>query len=83
MKKHLGKVIRSVRTATGSTQESVAERANTTANYMSLIERGVQQPTVFKLYKIAEALDMTASDLLRLVDASIAGRLETVVREKQ
>jgi len=47
----------------GLTQAQLAERVNTSANYIALIETEKKFPTPEKLEKIAEALEIDTPDL--------------------
>jgi len=47
----------------GITQAQLAERVNTSANYIALIETEKKFPTPEKLEKIADALEIDAPDL--------------------
>lgn len=49
------------------TQEELAELADLDPSYISGIERGVRNPTILSVLRIASALDMTISDLTRSV----------------
>ncbi|WP_447890098.1 helix-turn-helix domain-containing protein [Pseudomonas hormoni] len=59
-----GKVLRQRRKEAGLTQEQLAHDADIQRNYVSLIERGVHQPTVAVLFKLASALKCPASAIL-------------------
>lgn len=48
----------------GLSQESLAEKADLDRTYLSDIERGVRNPGIRNVILIAEAMGITASDLL-------------------
>jgi transcriptional regulator with XRE-family HTH domain len=50
------------------TQEKLAERANLDPTYISGIERGVRNPSLLSIVRIAKALGTTASDLSRGIE---------------
>jgi transcriptional regulator with XRE-family HTH domain len=50
------------------TQEALAERANLDPTYISGIERGVRNPSVLSVVRIAKALGVTTSKLMEKVD---------------
>jgi len=62
-KQLLGARIRSLRRGREQTQEQVAERVGLTVNYVSRIERGLENPTLETLLKLAEALRVEPVDL--------------------
>ena len=71
----LGEVVREKRLAAGLSQERLAEAANLHRNYIGLVERGVNAPSVTALDSMARALGCNASDLLRVVEQRLETRL--------
>jgi transcriptional regulator with XRE-family HTH domain len=63
-----GRVVRELRVAKGLSQEQLAERANLHRNFVSLVERGLTKIALDSLYLLADALEMSASELLRLAE---------------
>lgn len=59
----LGQAIRNRRKALHLSQEQLAERLDLHRNYVSLVERGIQNITVETLFKLTEALDCSPNDL--------------------
>lgn len=64
----LGEEVRERRKALGLSQESLAAAADLHVNYLSLIERGINNPTLTKIHSLATALGIKASDLLRATE---------------
>ncbi|MCX6832374.1 MAG: helix-turn-helix transcriptional regulator [candidate division Zixibacteria bacterium] len=62
--KLLGGKVRDRRIKKGLSQEEFADIAGLDRTYVSGIERGVRNPTVRTLKTIADALDMSISELL-------------------
>jgi transcriptional regulator with XRE-family HTH domain len=63
-----GKVLRALRAERGLSQEALALEAGVQRNYVSLIERGVNKPTITIIFKLATALDMKPSQVVELVE---------------
>ena len=63
-----GKVLRALRTERGLSQEALALDAGIQRNYVSLIERGINQPTITIIFKLSAALEMQPSQLIELVE---------------
>ena len=63
-----GKVLRALRAERGLSQEALALEAGVQRNYVSLIERGVNQPTITTIFKLATALEMKPSQVVELVE---------------
>lgn len=59
-----GKVLRQRRKNLGLTQEGLAHEAGVQRNYVSLIERGINQPTITIIFKLATALGCSPSELI-------------------
>jgi transcriptional regulator with XRE-family HTH domain len=60
----LGKKIRALRIAAGLSQERLGEFANLDRTYISGIERGVRNPSIANIQKLAKALKIKTSDLV-------------------
>lgn len=65
MKQRLGSNLRHLREAKKLSQEKFAFEAGIHRTYVSDIERGARNPTITVVEKLAAALGVTASDLLR------------------
>jgi transcriptional regulator with XRE-family HTH domain len=64
-----GRVLRSLRKERGLSQEGLALEADLQRNYVSLIERGINQPTVTTIFKLAVALRLRPSEMVAQVEA--------------
>lgn len=60
----IGNRIRTLRTERGLTQEELAFRINSSATYLSNIERGIKKPSLQKLVDIADILKVTLNDFI-------------------
>ena len=63
-----GRVLRTWRVERGLSQEALALEAGIQRNYVSLIERGINQPTITIIFKLAAALAMKPSQVIELVE---------------
>lgn len=66
-----GQVLRTIRKKQKLSQEKLAFQSNLDRTYISMLERGVHQPTLNSLLSIASALNMKASELVELVEKEI------------
>ena len=66
IEKVLGKRIAEIRKSNGLTQESLAEKTGYSVEFISLVERGLNAPSVAGLAKIAKALKVEVKDLFDL-----------------
>lgn len=65
----LGLNVRRQREAKELTQENLAERAGLDPTYISGIERGLRNPGIKNVAKLAKALGLTTAELCKGVDA--------------
>ncbi|OMF33749.1 transcriptional regulator [Paenibacillus sp. FSL H8-0548] len=56
-----GQILKSIRKKQKVSQEELACRSNLDRTYISMLERGIHQPTLNSLLAIAAALDMKAA----------------------
>jgi transcriptional regulator with XRE-family HTH domain len=66
-----GKVLRELRKQAGLTQEQLALEADIQRNYVSLIERGINQPTITIIFKLAAGLKCRPSTLISEVESLV------------
>ncbi len=66
-----GKVLRTLRKRAGLTQEQLALDADIQRNFVSLMERGINQPTIRMLFKLGKVLGMPPSAILSLVEEEL------------
>jgi transcriptional regulator with XRE-family HTH domain len=59
-----GKHLRKLRDDRKMTQEDLADKANLHPTYIGQIERGLRNPSLVNLYKLAKALNVKAGELL-------------------
>ena len=67
----VGKVIQKYREKKGLSQEVVSGFADIGRTHLSAIERGVRKPTLDTFFKIAEAMEIAPSELMRLIETEI------------
>ena len=64
-------VIRRYREKKGLSQEVLSSFADIGRTHLSAIERGTRKPTLETFFKISEALEMNASDLMKAIEDEI------------
>lgn len=64
-----GLVLRELRKRQALSQEELAHQADLERNYVSLLELGRNSASVKTIFKLAQALDVTVSEFMGLVDA--------------
>jgi transcriptional regulator with XRE-family HTH domain len=66
-----GLVLQELRIAGGLTQDALAELAGTERSHISALERAEKGPALATLFKLATALNISASELIGLVERKI------------
>ncbi len=64
----LGKVIRRLRTKRGLSQEVLSGLAGIARTHLTMIENGAKAPNLETLWRIAQAMDLPASQLLYMAE---------------
>ena len=64
----VGKVIQEYREKRGLSQEVVSGLADIGRTHLSAIERGVRKPTLETFFRIADALSILPSELVKLIE---------------
>ena len=70
--KAFGLVINQMRKELGLPQEALADEASLDRTFISQLETGTKQPSLTTIFRLAAALRVEASDLLRRVEASLS-----------
>lgn len=65
------KVLRELREANHISQEKLAEYCDLDRTYISLLERGLRQPTITTVFKLAKALNISPTKLIEKVETQI------------
>jgi transcriptional regulator with XRE-family HTH domain len=68
-----GEVLRDYRTKTGISQEALALKADLDRTYISLLERGLRQPTLKTLFRLAGVLEIAPSTIVARISSKIGG----------
>jgi transcriptional regulator with XRE-family HTH domain len=63
-----GRAIAARRRRAGLTQEALAEACGLHATYISQLERGLKSPTLRVLFRLAEAMGVSPSALVKAVE---------------
>ena len=74
LSKLFGSAVRARRNAAGISQEKLAERSGLHPTYVSMIERGVRNPTLEVASRIAKALKVGLAPLIKDVEKRSVGK---------
>lgn len=64
----IGNTLRELRELANLSQEKLAEYCVLDRTYISLLERGLRQPTISTIFKIADALDISPSEIIKTIE---------------
>jgi transcriptional regulator with XRE-family HTH domain len=67
-----GHVVRGLRTEQGLSQEALGHATDSGRTYVSELERGIKGPSLKMVFRLAAALDVNPSELVRLVERSLS-----------
>lgn len=81
--KALGVAVKTARVRLGLSQEGLADRAKLDRSYMSQIERGIKNATLASIHRIANALGLSASELVQRMEAVLAEGAQQIAAETQ
>ena len=70
----VGQAIRAARDQRGVSQEALGYEAGLHRTYVSDVERGTRNPTVWTLRRLAEKLNTTPSEILRRAESFTQGQ---------
>jgi transcriptional regulator with XRE-family HTH domain len=76
MAEAVGLAVRRVRYQRGNSQEELADQSDLDRTYISGVERGVRNPSLASLVRIAEALDVRLSRLVTIAEQIQSGRIK-------
>jgi len=68
LEQSFGKVLKSLRIKNKMSQEELAFQSDLDRTYISMLERGIHLPTIPTLFALAKALQIKASDFIRMVE---------------
>ena len=66
-----GEVIRDLRKVKQISQETLADASNLDRSFISMLECGHKQPSLVTIFQLAKAFNITASNILSLVEEKI------------
>lgn len=72
--KRFGEAVRACREAIGISQEKLAARCGLHRTYVAGVERGIRNPSLRSIAKIAGGLQMTLSALFKRMESMAPGR---------
>jgi transcriptional regulator with XRE-family HTH domain len=76
MAEAVGLAVRRVRKQHGNSQAELAWQADLDRTYISSVERGLRNPSLASLGRIADALDIRLSRLLTIAELIQSGRIK-------
>lgn len=75
--KQFGKVLRELRNRTGLSQEQLGLECNLDRTFISLLERGLRQPTLTTLFVLAHKLNVSPVEIVRKIEDEFSKQTES------
>ncbi len=66
-----GSVLRQLREDAGISQQDLALECDLDRTYISLLERGLRQPTISTVFSLSDQLDISPSKFIKLVESEL------------
>ena len=70
LEKVFGEVLQDLRKKRGFSQEELGFEADCHRTYISLLERGLRNPTLATIFQLADALEVKPSEIIRHIESS-------------
>ncbi|WP_276358083.1 helix-turn-helix domain-containing protein [Cohnella caldifontis] len=71
------KILKTLRINNKLSQEELAFRSNLDRTYISMLERGIHQPTISTLFALSKALNIKASVIIQHVELECENKNES------
>ena len=71
LRKYFGEVIKELRTQKKLSQEKLALDSDIDRTYLSLLERGLRNPTLRVVFALAKTLELSSSELVALIEQKV------------
>ncbi len=68
LKQAFGKVLKQLRSDSGVSQQELADNCDIERAYISRLERGLFQPSITIIFKVADYFEMKPAQLIEMVD---------------
>lgn len=75
--KQFGKVLRELRNRTGLSQEQLGLECNLDRTFISLLERGLRQPTLTTLFVLAHKLNVSPVEIVQKIEDEFSKKTES------
>ncbi len=67
-----GRILQELRTERGLSQEKLGFESDYHRTYISQLERGQKNPSLKAIFRLAEALGITPSEMIRRIESRVA-----------
>lgn len=71
LRRAFGRVLRRRRESCGWTQDELAERTDSSQNYVSNLERGLKGPSLIRVFELSRALQINPEELVAEVNQEV------------
>lgn len=71
------KILKTLRINNKLSQEELAFRSDLDRTYISMLERSIHQPTISTIFSLSRALNIKASEMIKLVEIDCENDIES------
>lgn len=68
LEQYFGEVLKDLRNARGLSQEALANDSDLDRSFISMLERGLKQPTISTLFSLSKSLSTKPSQIIKLTE---------------
>lgn len=72
LERMFGRILQELRTERGLSQEKLGFESDYHRTYISQLERGQKNPSLKAIFRLAEALGITPSEMIRRIESRVA-----------
>lgn len=78
-----GRILRDFRNKAKLSQEKLAQESNLDRTYISLLERGLRQPSLTTIFHLASALNISSTEIIAALEAMVNEDSESRISDSE
>lgn len=71
LERAFGQILREFRKKANLSQEKLAQESNLDRTYISLLERGLRQPSITTIFQLSTALNITSTEIISALETRV------------
>ena len=78
-----GQILRVYRKKANLSQEKLAQESDLDRTYISLLERGLRQPSITTIFQLSTALNVSSTEIISALEAMVNENLENRISDSE